>query len=514
MFSWDAHTVFASSAESDSHTLFPCYTKQPVDDTYFDHIPLSEMSRRTRPSDSPNQGRHDSKLRLNWLRFGRRDKSKSKKQKRSRSRTDTGSRFTSNHGQSDANASQILANAALFPMQYHGDTYSMESFPDELIFIPFRDTDPSTQQPHHSPTHIFSADSKSRSQFKSDFKSRHKSSKLSHVHGVSALLIHGNPKNYPLSHFMILFHGNGVDLGMASTIWRPLIRSLPIHLLVVEYPGYGIMDGTCSCKEVLSVAEHVYRYVTTSRNDGGLGIPSERLIILGRSIGTGPASHIATNKCHSLILVSPFTSIHDLSSKLMGKWSTWMLPSDYGHCRRQRSESLDDLPGLLYDDNAEYNLNAQELSMSIQSIDSPIYDETVDSKAIDDDEDNHKNPMRTQSQRYLQNERNEKSLSPLSSMSTLKRSQTVSVTSKHLNLKKRAKEKQFVFNNVTQIAEWQCRNLMIFHGKSDELIPYQHTDTIIDMVQQTSFHSNSVIICFCVFSIAVQSSSVCPYHIS
>ena len=361
----------------------------------------------------------------------------------------------------------------------------MESFPDELIFIPFRDTDPEALQSHHSPRPFFSTDSKSKPV-----------PKLRHEHGVTALLIHGNPKNYPLSHFMILFHGNGVDLGMASTIWRPLIRSLPIHLLVVEYPGYGIMDGTCSCQEVLSVAEHVYRYVTTSRDDGGLGIPSERLIILGRSIGTGPASHIATNKCHSLILVSPFTSIHDLSSKLMGKWTTWMLPDD-GHCRRrQRSESMDHLHGLhglqLDDEDPSvhglrsYNMNAQELSMSIQSIDSQIYDEPIDSKTMDDDHDvdhneNHKtssHPMRAQSHRILQNVQTEKSLSP---MSALQRSKSTVLTPK------RSKGKQFVFNNVTQIAKWQCRNLMIFHGKSDELIPYQHTNTIIDLVQTTSY---------------------------
>eukprot|EP01083_Nonionella_stella_P221296 790781_1 len=168
-----------------------------------------------------------------------------------------------------------------------------------------------TTIPRHNPANLFSS-----------------SEKLNHKYGVTALLIHGNPKNNP-THFMILFHGNGVDLGMASAIWRPLIRALPIHLLIVEYPGYGIMDGKCTCKQVIKVAQHIYQFVTSSYSRGGLNISVDKLIILGRSIGTGPASHIAKQKCHTLILVSPFTSIHNLSKDLMGKWTKWMLPKDY-----------------------------------------------------------------------------------------------------------------------------------------------------------------------------------------
>eukprot|EP01084_Bolivina_argentea_P240875 404518_1 len=249
--------------------------------------------------------------------------------------------------------------AIIFPMIYNGPTYKFKSFPDELLFIPYRDA-----EIHVNPSELFSG------------------SKLNHKYGVSALLIHGNPKNNP-THFMILFHGNGVDLGMASAIWRPLIRALPIHLLIVEYPGYGIMDGRTTCNEVIRVAECIYQFVTSPYELGGLNVSADKVMILGRSIGAGPASYIAKYKCHSLILVSPFTSINKLSKDLLSKWSKWCLLPSY------ENKS---------DDNNETST--------------------------------------------------------------------------------------FVFNNVALISAWKCKHFMVFHGKNDELIPYVHTNTLVDIVKK------------------------------
>merc|ERR1712003_15609 len=249
---------------------------------------------------------------MSWFGLGKR-KNKNKNKDNS-----NGTPWMSTGPQCDGNASGSLAEAMLFPMQYNGPTYDFSAFPDELIFIPYRDlTLP------HNPSNLFSSSKK----------------KINHKYGVSALLIHGNPKNNP-THFMILFHGNGVDLGMASAIWRPLIRALPIHLLIVEYPGYGIMDGRCTCKQVIKVAEHTYQYVINSKQKGGLGISTDKLIILGRSIGTGPAAHIAKQKCHTLILVSPFTSIHNLATDLVGPWAKNVLPKDYGNVCDDDEEQL------------------------------------------------------------------------------------------------------------------------------------------------------------------------------
>ena len=74
-------------------------------------------------------------------------------------------------------------------------------------------------------------------------------------------------------------HGNGVDLGTANDMWKCMAKSLPIHVLLVEYPGYGMMSGNTSCQKVCKVADHVYDFVT-SKN--GVNIPKNKLFILGK----------------------------------------------------------------------------------------------------------------------------------------------------------------------------------------------------------------------------------------
>eukprot|EP01083_Nonionella_stella_P037056 101042_1 len=362
-----------------------------------------------------------------WFSFGR------KKNKNGKDKTNKGNVFTS-AAISDGNVSGSITNPLLFPMQYTGCTYTLDAFPDELLFIPYKDP----TIPRHNPSNLFSS-----------------RKRLNHKYGATALLIHGNPKNNP-THFMILFHGNGVDLGLASVMWRPLTRSLPIHLLIVEYPGYGIMDGRCSCKEVIKVAEHIYDYVTRSKHTGGLGISPHKLMILGRSIGTGPAAHIAKLKCQSLILVSPFTSIHNLSSELMGKWTKWFLPQDFGTVM----------------DNEEENIyDKLQLQTILQTASDPYQTSMLEEQKgqnMDGDD------MDMQYAQTLPNDTH-----PFTWMSDkntdIKDSTTV--------IKRKKEHPAFVFNNIAQIEKWQCKNLMVFHGKKDTVIPYSHSNTIVNRVR-------------------------------
>ena len=476
------------------------------------------------------------------FRFGK-NKNKTSNNK---STTDNGhNNFTSR----DVNASGSLAEAMLFPMQYNGPTYDFSSFPDELLFIPYTNIINDDELCNNSlpidPSNLFSSNGK----------------KLNHKYGVSALLIHGNPRNNP-THFMILFHGNGVDLGMAAAMWRPLIRALPIHLLIVEYPGYGIMDGRCTCKQVIKVAENTYKYVTRSEKHGGLGIPPDKLIILGRSIGTGPASHIAKKPCHTLILVSPFTSIHNLSSDLMGKWTKWILPKDFTnnmmdnddndnsnhdddgddhlitsknqHSFAESEEEEDEenynndiiirnqpIPTLtksisnpLYPslgkneekknkNKNEYNYNKdkESISTSIASMEDEEEEEDEENKevALDLHQDfgnlNEVKEQGNQELLYSQTSPDTKAKPKWNHNNNnlngrMTRSKTHKILPKKHIHQKRKSLPSFVFNNVTQIEKWQCKNFMVFHGKNDELIPYAHTNTIVNTVKNKSYFTN------------------------
>jgi dienelactone hydrolase len=56
---------------------------------------------------------------------------------------------------------------------------------------------------------------------------------------------------------------------------------------------------------MLKDSEILYDYLTQD-----LEIDCENIILLGRSIGSGPATHLATTrKCRALILMSGYTSI-------------------------------------------------------------------------------------------------------------------------------------------------------------------------------------------------------------
>ena len=109
---------------------------------------------------------------------------------------------------------------------------------------------------------------------------------------------------------MIYFHANAEDLGRAYKFLTFVHTYLRMHVLAMEYPGYGVYaegpGGTGpSADKITSDAETVYRFVKTKLN-----WREEDIVVCGRSIGSGPACYIASN--HSpggLVLVSPHTSI-------------------------------------------------------------------------------------------------------------------------------------------------------------------------------------------------------------
>ena len=73
----------------------------------------------------------------------------------------------------------------------------------------------------------------------------------------------------------------------------------------MEYPGYGIYTGETSETRILSDAETVFDYLVNS-----LGFENENILIMGRSLGSGPATYLARSKnAGCLILISAFTSI-------------------------------------------------------------------------------------------------------------------------------------------------------------------------------------------------------------
>jgi fermentation-respiration switch protein FrsA (DUF1100 family) len=94
-----------------------------------------------------------------------------------------------------------------------------------------------------------------------------------------------------------------------------------VHVLAVEYPGYGIYDGAPDANQIAKDADTVYAYLTKVQR-----LQESQIILFGRSIGTGPATYLASkNSPCALLLMSPFTSIRDIVRETAGKYLSFLI---------------------------------------------------------------------------------------------------------------------------------------------------------------------------------------------
>eukprot|EP00445_Apocalathium_hangoei_P075922 CAMPEP_0204163894 /NCGR_PEP_ID=MMETSP0361-20130328/36785_1 /ASSEMBLY_ACC=CAM_ASM_000343 /TAXON_ID=268821 /ORGANISM="Scrippsiella Hangoei, Strain SHTV-5" /LENGTH=519 /DNA_ID=CAMNT_0051120667 /DNA_START=96 /DNA_END=1652 /DNA_ORIENTATION=- len=123
---------------------------------------------------------------------------------------------------------------------------------------------------------------------------------------------------YESARFLIIFfHSNAEDLGRCRWFCHFLRDQFQVHVLAVEYPGYGVCPGPPSKEGVIANALSGLDFVTQS-----LGLPLEQIKVFGRSIGTGPALALAARvKLAGLILVTPFLSIRQLFADRLGPLS-------------------------------------------------------------------------------------------------------------------------------------------------------------------------------------------------
>lgn len=116
--------------------------------------------------------------------------------------------------------------------------------------------------------------------------------------------------HYPAADGMPTFlysHGNAEDLGQALGLYQ-VWRGTGFGVLAYDYPGYGESTGTpgeVSCKRAIFTAWKHLR---------GLGVPAESIVVVGRSVGSGPSTWLASQvKPAGLVLIAPFTSAFRVS---------------------------------------------------------------------------------------------------------------------------------------------------------------------------------------------------------
>lgn len=108
-------------------------------------------------------------------------------------------------------------------------------------------------------------------------------------------------------------HGNAGNItGRAPHAHEIAARGVSVFLF--DYRGYGKSEGTPSEQGIYRDAEAAYAFVT-----GELGVPARRLVLLGRSLGSAPAAHLARTLPHAgLVLVSPLPSAGRMARRMFG----------------------------------------------------------------------------------------------------------------------------------------------------------------------------------------------------
>jgi fermentation-respiration switch protein FrsA (DUF1100 family) len=111
---------------------------------------------------------------------------------------------------------------------------------------------------------------------------------------------------------LLYFHGNAE----AAAHNLPLAGSLRADgfgVFLAEYRGYGGLGGSPSERALYADGEAAVAEL------GRLGVPPSRVVLVGRSLGSGVAVELATrHRVAAVVLVSAYTSIVDMGRTVAG----------------------------------------------------------------------------------------------------------------------------------------------------------------------------------------------------
>ncbi|GAB5032411.1 serine protease [Nannochloropsis oceanica] len=109
---------------------------------------------------------------------------------------------------------------------------------------------------------------------------------------------------------VLVSHGNAEDLGMIYDQFFDFSRQLNVNVMAFEYSGYGKATGSPSEANCYADIDAAFKYLIETKKV----VPS-RLILFGRSIGSGPTCYLAERLSEGgtpvggVILQSPVLSI-------------------------------------------------------------------------------------------------------------------------------------------------------------------------------------------------------------
>ncbi len=126
---------------------------------------------------------------------------------------------------------------------------------------------------------------------------------------------------------ILYFHANAEDLIYSEKFFEYMANETQMDLLAMEYPSYSVYKGEPSEAQIYEDAESVLNFIIEV-----LGVPAINIFILGVSMGTSPAIHVATkSRIGAVILVSPYLSLGAVAEEQFGKISKLLLKERFNN---------------------------------------------------------------------------------------------------------------------------------------------------------------------------------------
>lgn len=116
----------------------------------------------------------------------------------------------------------------------------------------------------------------------------------------------------PADMVLLWFHGNAGNLSHRYDMIHTLMK-IPVNIFIIDYRGYGKSKGEPSEEGLYADARAAWDYLTNER-----GIPPERVIIFGKSLGGVAAIDLASKvEASGLIVQSSFTSASEMAALIL-----------------------------------------------------------------------------------------------------------------------------------------------------------------------------------------------------
>jgi fermentation-respiration switch protein FrsA (DUF1100 family) len=131
------------------------------------------------------------------------------------------------------------------------------------------------------------------------------------------------PARDPAALVAVYFHGNAESAAQGLHWAGTLVRN-GIGVFLPEVRGFGGLAGRPTERHLYEDGEAALAALREA------GVPPERTVLLGRSLGTGIAVELALRHlCAKVVLVSPYTSMVDMGRLIAGPLAPLVVPDRY-----------------------------------------------------------------------------------------------------------------------------------------------------------------------------------------